>query len=425
MSVVHEPLVAEPAESIARVPEAAIQDAWVRGLFDPTRLVTAEGEKVNVVTRGRLNRDSGPDVIGARIEVGGVLWAGDVEIHLASSAWETHGHHLDPAYDRVILHVVLSPDKRTGTLRRPDGSALPELVLLPHLDRSLRSLLRSFYLEPRSAPNCSHRWDEIDVDSWGREWIRFLGTERLRSRAKGLARDYTRRPDLDRLLIRRMFRALGYTANADTFEALADRLDLAALRRLDYDDVHATLLATSGLERPDLFDLEVEPSPMRAEAWKRGGRPANAPRRRLAQAAAWLSPAGVLRTDGIATLAESLSHSIEDALTALRPDLEDGNGHRLGATRATRVLTDAVLPVLMVDAELRDDHDLEDAVLRAYAALPAGDDHVMRRFGDAGLKPRTAVEAQGAHHLARSYCDEGRCARCAIGRTLYPALAGA
>ena len=421
-SAVREPLVSEPADAIARVPEAAVQDAWVRGLFDDGSLVTTEGEAVRVRERGRLNRDSGPDVVGARIEVGGVLWAGDVEVHTASADWEAHGHHTDPAYDRVVLHVVLSPDRRTGTLRRPDGSALPELVLLPHLDRSLRSLLRAFYLEPRSAPNCSPRWGEVDLEV-RRAWVQRLGAERLQSRARALAAEYTRRPDLERLLVRRMFRAMGYTANADVFEALADRLDLARVRRLEAEAVHAHLLEASGLERPDLFDLEAAPSPMRPEAWKRGGRPANAPKRRMAQAAAWLAPGGVLHRDGLATLADALSRGLGDVLDAVRPDLE--GGHRLGATRAARVLSDAVLPVLLVDAELRDDHDLEGAVLDAYGALPAGDDHVVRRFKDAGLTPRSAAETQGVHHLARAYCDEGRCARCAVGQALYPALAGA
>lgn len=428
MSTIHEPLVAEPTEAIARVPEAAIQDAWVRGLFIPDGLHTTEGEPVRIHTRGRLNRDSGPDVLGARITIGDVLWAGDVEIHPASSAWEAHGHHLDPAYNRVVLHVILSADRRTGTLRREDGSVLPELVLLPHLDRSLRSLLRAFYLEPRHAPNCSPRWDEVD-SALRRSWVRHLGTERLRTRARALARTYTKRPDLDALLVRRMFRALGYTANADAFEALASRLDLARLRGLEGEAVLSSLRAASGLDESSLFDLEGETDlddglrPMSRDAWKRGGRPANAPARRLAQAAAWLSPGGVLRGDGLAVLADALTLGLEDALDALRPDIEDG--HRLGATRAARVLADAVLPVLLVEAELREDPALEAAVLEAYDALPATDDHVVRRFTDVGLKPKTASEAQGVHQLARTYCDEGRCARCAIGQTLYPALAKA
>lgn len=419
---VAEPLVSEPADQIARIPEAAVQDAWVRGLFSPHQLRTTAGEPVRILDRGTLNTDSGPDVTGARIYVGDVLWAGDVEIHTASGDWERHGHHTDPAYDRVVLHVVLSPDRTTGTLRRPDGSALPEVVLLPHLDRSLRSLLRAFYLEPRQAPHCAPRWSEVSLQV-RRDWVQHLGTERLRQRANALGHAYTRRPDLDRLLVARAFRALGYAANADAFEALADRIDVARLRQRPGDEIHATLLATSGLADGDLFKDDGAPveRPMRREAWKRGGRPANAPTRRLAQAAAWLAPGGPLRRDGVGALADALLEGVPQAIESLRP--RPAAGGRLGIPRATRVLVDAVLPILLVDAEQRLDLRLEAAVLDAYRSLPAADDAVVRQFAAAELAPASALEAQGLHQLKGAYCDDGRCARCAIGQALYPALA--
>ena len=410
---VHEPLVAEPAQRIARIPEAAIQDAWVRGLFDASALRTTTGDEVRVLDRGQLNRDSGPDVFGARIDIGGLLWAGAVEIHTASGDWEAHGHHRDPAYDRVVLHVVLSPDARTGTLRRADGSRLPELVLLPHLDRSLRALLRAFYLHPRSAPQCSARWEEVPASS-RRAWILHLGQERLRDRARALGQAYGRRPDLDRLLVGRAFRALGYEANADAFETLAARSDLARLRRLDGPDILQHLWLDSGL-------AGAVGGAMPATAWRRGGRPANAPRRRIAQAAAWLAPGGPFRHDPVTALADVLRGPMRQAIDWLRPASLEGES-RLGTSRATRVWVDAVLPVLVLDAELRDDAELEEALLGFHARLPGGSDRITRHFEDVGLRLRSAAEVQGGHQLVRRYCDDGRCARCAIGRALYPAL---
>ena len=423
MPTVHEPLVAEPADRLGRIPEAAIQDAWVRGLFDASSLRTTAGEPVRVLHRGALNRDSGPDVSGARVEIGDVTWAGDVEVHPASAAWEAHGHHRDPAYNRVVLHVVLSADVRTGTLRRADGSRLPELVLLPHLDRDLRSLLRAFYLSPGTAPRCGARWAEVP-EADRRAWVRTVGVQRLRDRARALGEAYGRRPDLDRLLVRRAFRALGYEPNADAFEALAGRLDLTALRSASGAEIHRELLHQSGLAETNLFDADA-PAPsqptMRREAWKRGGRPANAPARRIEQAAAWLAPGGPFRAEPVAALAEAMEGGPRAAIDHLRAPTPDG-GPVLGATRAARVLVDAVLPVLLLDALQRESPARETAVLDTFAALPAASDRVVRQFADAGLAARSALEAQGVHQLARAYCDEGRCARCAIGQALYPAL---
>lgn len=413
---------------VARIPEAAIQDAWVRGLLDASALRTTEGERVQIVDAGRLNRDSGPDVADARIEIGGVLWAGDVEVHRTSGDWAAHGHDRDPAYDRVVLHAVLAADRSTGTLRRSDGSALPEVVLLPHLDRSLRALLRAFYVEPREAPHCGPRWPEVDAGVV-RAWVRALGEERLRERARALGAAFGRRPDLDRLLVGRVFRALGYSPNADAMEDLARRLPLPAVRRLGAEGVHAALLYTSGLLDADLFDgdaaraaslaRQLDLRPMRPEAWRRGGRPANAPRRRIAQAAALLAPGGALRSDAVARLAEAVRDGT--ALDLLRPPTPDGSPP-LGRSRAETLLVDAVLPVLLVAAEQGEDPALEAAVVEAFADVPAASDRVVRQFREAGFRPRSALEAQGLHQLARAYCDEGRCARCAVGQALYPAL---
>ena len=425
--VVGEPPASGAAEVVARVPEAAIQDAWVRGLFDARALTTTDGEAVRVLARGRLNRDSGPDVADARVEIGGLVWAGDVEVHRTSAEWEAHGHGADPAYRRVVLHVVLAADRRTGTLRRSDGSALPELVLLPHLDRSLRSLLRAFYVEPREAPHCAPRWPDVDAHA-KRAWVRALGAERLRDRARALGRAYGRRPDLDRLLVARVFRALGYAHNADAMEELARRFSLAAPPATEAE-VRDRLWALSGLAEADLFEGGAAPSPsgaggaaMRPEAWRRGGRPANAPRVRIGQAAALLGRGGLLRDEPVARLAEALARDLDGALDLVRP--APAEGARLGRDRAATVWVDAVLPVLLLDAEQREDPAAEDAVLRALDALPAASDRVVRRFRDAGFRAGGALESQGLHQLARAYCDEGRCARCAVGLALYPGLAG-
>ena len=420
---VREPLIGEPAEVVARVPEAAIQDAWVRGLFDARDLRTTDGEAVRVIDRGRLNRDSGPDVANARIEIGGLVWAGDVEVHQTSNEWEAHGHDADPAYRRVVLHVVLAADRRTGTLRRSDGSALPELVLLPHLDRSLRSLLRAFYVEPREAPHCAPRWPDVD-DETKRAWVRALGAERLRERSAALGRAYGRRPALDRLLVARVFRALGYAHNADAMEELARRFFLSP-PPVTEAEVRDRLWALSGLAEADLFEGGAgrPDAAMRPEAWRRGGRPANAPRVRIGQAAALLGRGGLLRDEPVARLSDALRDGLDGALDLLRP-APASDGARLGRDRARTVWVDAVLPVLLLDAEQREDPAAEDAVLRALDALPAASDRVVRRFREAGFTPDGALESQGLHQLARSYCDEGRCARCAVGLALYPGLRG-
>ena len=71
------------------------------------------GTRLSVIHPGEYNRDSGPDFFNARIHIAGTVWAGNVEIHTLSSHFNLHGHHDDPAFNNVILHVVAENDKKS------------------------------------------------------------------------------------------------------------------------------------------------------------------------------------------------------------------------------------------------------------------------------------------------------------------------
>jgi hypothetical protein len=53
--------------------EALLQYIWQHSLFQPQELHTSEGETVDVIHPGRLNRDSGPDFSMAKIRLGGLI----------------------------------------------------------------------------------------------------------------------------------------------------------------------------------------------------------------------------------------------------------------------------------------------------------------------------------------------------------------
>ena len=433
---VGEPLLGEPDAPLHRIPEMVLQDAWARGLFDADQLVTLEGEPVRILDPGALNTVSGPDFSGARLQIGAapdaLVWAGDVEIHRTSGEWELHGHHEDPAYDRVVLHVVLSPDRRTGLLRRSDGSPLPEATLLPALNRSLRGMLHDFYVAgPRVAPFCAGRWDAVP-ESLRRAYVRELAERRLLARAERLGRAFGARPELGLLLGQRVFRCLGYRPNADAMERLYSRLPWGAVHALtDPADLTAMLMGMAGLLTPNLLDTDESsrfdqlrasfdlPAPMRPEAWRSGVRPANAPRRRLTQAAAMLAPGGPLR--GPAPLDRiraclGARDPVGELRTLLRPT--DASTPAVGRDRFERIVVDAVVPVLLLDGQVRGDAQQHERAVGLLARLRPPSDAVTRAFRDAGLASTSALEAQGMYELDASFCQEQRCARCRIGKTL-------
>ena len=84
---------------------------WKFGLYDAGSLLDNNGKQIVVLDPGEHNHDSGPDFFNARILIEDTEWAGNVEIHLSASHFDTHGHNRDHAYDNVILHVVGVYDK--------------------------------------------------------------------------------------------------------------------------------------------------------------------------------------------------------------------------------------------------------------------------------------------------------------------------
>ena len=72
------------------------------------------------------NSSSGPDISIAKIWIGETLWVGIVELNMDASSWFHHRHHLDTAYDSVILHVFWNNDIE---ICYPSGSIMPSLEL--------------------------------------------------------------------------------------------------------------------------------------------------------------------------------------------------------------------------------------------------------------------------------------------------------
>lgn len=129
-------------KSAFKYSEDVLQWVWKNLAFETSRLFTTDGKSVIIFDPGKLNKLDGPDFLNAKLLIDGLIWYGSIELHLKSNGWKRHGHHLDEAYDNVILHVVVE-DKPLNVFTSKGGE-LPTLNLLPYLPEQFSNFIAGF-----------------------------------------------------------------------------------------------------------------------------------------------------------------------------------------------------------------------------------------------------------------------------------------
>jgi hypothetical protein len=319
--------------------EKLLQRIWDRGEFDLTAARTADGRAVEVVEPGRWNRLGGPDFSGARLRLDGVPVSGDVELHLHAADWSAHGHASDPAYDGVVLHVVLFPAAEMFT---PGGGGrmIPVLALLPLLHRGLEEYAEDEAMEALASRPLAGVPAALAALDAGALAVLLAGHAERRWRQK---------VHFSRLRIER----LGWE----------DACHHAALEILGHRFNRAPMLAVAGrLPLAEWLAGEARAVAERALAagrWHRHAvRPANQPAVRLRQYAAWCTarpdwPARLKAVaGGLPTVGggEAGVCRREHRLPALRKRLADEIcGGAVGGTRFDTLVCDGFLPLLAAE----------------------------------------------------------------------------
>jgi len=246
--------------------ERVVQKIWLRQDFATVGLLTVSGKTLEVKDPGRWNLQEGSDFKEARLIVDGVEIVGDVEVHFNVSDWHSHQHECDANFDRVVLHLVLHPERRNPNPVQTSKGHVPELLyLMPLLNRDLES-----YAMDEALLELEHQ-DELE---WVAQFIEKPLAVRLRIlRERAEARWQQKLTYAQQRLQDEGWEAachsyalevLGYARNRAPMLRLAAKYPLAAMR-------------ANGMNGDDLFAEE-------AAHWKLNGlRPANHPRRRLAQ----------------------------------------------------------------------------------------------------------------------------------------------
>lgn len=233
---------------------------WWFSLPAGSRLKTVAGETIHLLEHGERNRHDGPDVCGTVLVSSEGLLKGDVEFHLREREWNYHGHHTNPRYRNVILHVIMTVD--ASRCKNADGRAVSAVVVPEVTVRKLSPNTCPLEGEISSETVLTELWPLAII-----RWQEKVSATRETAKKCGGFRQ---------AFYESTFWALGLKGNEESFLRLSQLSPLSELESLgDVERIRERLLHVSGLRTADSQNGN-------SFIWRRCGiRPAAHPEKRV------------------------------------------------------------------------------------------------------------------------------------------------
>ena len=425
-----------------KVPESLLAQIWKGQWIQKGPLPASDERMVQIRSCGIENKDSGPDFLGATILLDDEIITGDIELHVKSSDWRSHGHQHDPHFNSTILQVVLWDDSKSPA-QLQNGNSIPTLSLHAFLNGSMDEM--SVRAEEQRAPSlpCRDIGNNLSRSILG-DLLEQYGLERFYVKSAYFEVELILE-EPDQVLYQGIMGALGYTKNKNTFKELARLLPLrvieSSIEERQSEDrlltLQALFLGAAGLlpsqcegkinsgnssEIPQFENiwqsLQVETSMSYADWHFFRMHPKNFPNSRLMAAAHLLDQ---YLNNGLLEEAMNLvrkatpskrSTAIEKGFVI--PDL-------IGQGRAREIAINVILPFSLALAQTNSETRFKQHVLELYKIYPkSGETQIIRYlsklfWGDG--KPKiinSAQRQQGMIHLYKTFCQEQRCRDCPI-----------
>lgn len=417
--------------------EAFLHYLWQHQMLDK-RLTTTDGQPIVVISAGTLNRDAGPDFFNARIAVGGVEWAGNIEVHLHSSDWNAHRHSSDKAYNNVVLHVVYEHD---ADIRLENGTSPTTLELRCFLHPSIVANYDSL-MTPSIAEGipCAKRLPQVPalvVNSF----LDRLAVERIQAKSEVVRRLLDEsRGGWEQTCYWLLAHYFGGNVNALPFELLAKATTPGLLARWKDNPqrLEALFMGQAGLLEGNFDDdyprqLQSDYEALRAGAslvpvdghlWRFFRlRPSAFPTIRISQMAHLLSSTSSLFSTLLTmTDAAAIAHLFNCKASPYwdnhyhfdRPTPKS-SVKQLGRMQADLLVINAWVPLLFVYGEMMGSQQYKDQAVALLEQMGAENNRIVRQWTAAGLQPANAAQSQALIQLKTNYCNSRRCLDCRIG----------
>jgi hypothetical protein len=414
--------------------EELIYYVWSNKTFGHNNLKTTVGETVEIVSYGTRNYSSGPDFLNGKVKINGILWAGNIEMHVRSSDWVKHKHDNDPAYKNVILHVVYDEDK-----------VINELPVLVMKDIIYENILQQHdkLMESTDWIPCEKIISTANLEKFS-IWSHGITIERLVGKMGKLQSSQAyQSKDWHQLMYQQIAKYFGASENMEVFESITEKLpyNLILKNKHDAKIIESLVFGVAGflnneIDDPYFIGLKREYdfqktkyslSENKLVEWRNFGMYASgSPTYRLAQFAAFIFHTKnifdlCINVVDIKVLKKMLDVEVNAYWTshfAFGKETSAIKSSNLSSDFKERIIINAIIPVLFSYAKETDNDDLAVQTIDLLSSLKVEKNSILDKWKSLGLKATSALESQALIHLKTRYCDLKKCLSCPIGREL-------
>jgi hypothetical protein len=425
--------------------EALLHYVWKHKLYETGKLLTEAGMPIEIIDPGTHNPHAGPDFFNAKIRMENKTWAGNIEIHTASSDWYKHRHEKDKAYNSVILHVVETVD--TQEICDSTGRTIPQWMM--KIPEQIKANYL-FLLNNDTTIPCLGKIPEIP-EVYLSDWKNALLIERLEQRTDSLLQRFNEyKGDWNEVFYIALSRNFGFGINNDAFERLSKSLPLRVIRKHQNSitQTEALFLGQAGLLEDDYpeddYFLELQKeygflrkkytlNPLESQIFRSLRiRPSNFPHIKIVQLA------GIIRKkqglfSNVLTVSEPeslyplfISETADYWLTHYRfGKTSVKRTKNLGLSAIQLLIINTVVPLFFAYGKKKNAEIYTERAIRFLESLKPESNSIITQFSRTGMQIRNACDSQALMQLKREYCEQKKCAFCRIGHQLLTKETGA
>ena len=419
--------------------EKVLHFIWKYQLLLGKQLETSQKEVVIIDKPGLQNENAGPDFINAKVKINQQLWVGNIEIHLKSSDWYLHNHHIDDNYNSVILHVVWEYDREVYNLNQ---QIIPTLELSKFVDVDFLKKYHEFNLNNPKWILCEDELKNISKFTI-QNYLEVLFLERLERKNIEIYHYLeVSKNDWEAVLFLLLCKNFGAKINSEAFLQLAKSVDYQIIRKESAHlfTLEALFFGQAGFLNDDLEDayylklkkeyqylkIKHRLKPLSSSTFQFFRlRPINFPTVRIAQVAGVIFNIKSLFSLILDTNTKEEMYVIFKIQTSLYWDTHYTfhKESKFLKKLISKDFTDNLLINTLIPLKYayfkKQKLDFTDSLFDLMKLIKPESNSIIKRFSEFGIVSENAIDSQSLIQLKNEYCNYKRCLECRIGNEIF------